>query len=156
MTIAYTAFNAATKKNEMRDRAGAWRRLASIQAKKIPALPRGQKTLYSVGGVVRTRTVSRWSSVAWVRAVEPVRLTCMGRVTLQEFRLADLHTTSTTARHGSEKFRVHTLPDSCHRRLKHTTFVLLIQRPSVYHFSIMAAVMRDVAKRMPTVAKQIY
>ena len=27
----------------------------------------------------------------------------MGRVTLQEFRLADLHTTSTTARHGSEK-----------------------------------------------------
>jgi hypothetical protein len=34
-------------------------------------------------------------------SIEPIRLTCMGRVTLQEFRLADLHTVSATARHGS-------------------------------------------------------
>ena len=34
-------------------------------------------------------------------SIEPIRLTCMGRVTLQEFRLTDLHTVSTTARHGS-------------------------------------------------------
>jgi len=62
----------------------------------------------------------------------------MGRVTFQEFRLADLHTMSTTARHGSLKFRIQSSPDSCHRGLKYTAFVLL----------------KDKARLMPTVAKQ--
>jgi len=79
----------------------------------------------------------------------------MGRVTLKEFRLADLHTMSTTARHGSEKFRVQSSPDSCHRGLKHTAFVLLMQQPPVFTLdSMIAAVMGDIAKLMPTVAKK--
>ena len=79
----------------------------------------------------------------------------MGRVTFQEFRLADLHTMSATARHGSEKFRVQIYPDSCHRGLKHTAFVLLMQRPPVLTIeSMIAAVKVNVAKLMPTVVKQ--
>jgi hypothetical protein len=81
----------------------------------------------------------------------------MGRVTLQEFRPADLHTMSTTARHGSEKFRVQSYPDSCHRGLKYIAFVLLMQRPPVLTIeSMIAAVNVTVAKLMPTVAKQTY
>jgi hypothetical protein len=79
----------------------------------------------------------------------------MGRVTLQEFRHADLHTMSATARHGSETFRVQSQPDSCHRGLKYTAFVLLMQQPSleILH-SMIAAVKEGDAKLMPTVAKQ--
>ena len=81
----------------------------------------------------------------------------MGRVTLQEFRLADLHTMSATARHGSVTFRVQSYPDSCHRGLKHIAFVLLMQRPPVLTIeSMIAAVTEYLAKLMPTVAKQVY
>jgi hypothetical protein len=62
---------------------------------------------------------------------------------------------STTARHGSEKFRVQSYPDSCHRGLKYIAFVLLMQRPPVLTIeSMIAAVKVNVAKLMPTVAKQ--
>jgi hypothetical protein len=62
----------------------------------------------------------------------------MGRVTLQEFRLADLHTMSATARYGSETFRVQSLPDSCHRRLQYIFILLTVSN----------------AKLMPTMAEQ--
>jgi len=79
----------------------------------------------------------------------------MGRVTLQEFRLADLHTMSATARHGSDTFRVQSNPDSCHKGLKYTVFVLLMQRSPVLKLeSMIAAVTEDNAKRMPTVVKR--
>jgi hypothetical protein len=61
---------------------------------------------------------------------------------------------STTARHGSEKFRVQRNPDSCHRGLEHTVVVLLMQPPSKLAYDPMiAAVTRHNAKLVPIVVR---
>lgn len=74
----------------------------------------------------------------------------MDRVTLQEFRLADLHTVSATVRHGSETLgsrvrRTHATED-CIKRL----VLLLQQPPPVRPGSMIAAVRKGNATLMPT------